>query len=99
MHSFVAAVLLGMCGLDQLGIHTEPDPPHAELRQPRQCAGGERDTVVRAQNLGQAILLKEPLKDRAALVRGGASEAATLEEVATEAILYREREAVPAIAE
>ena len=61
-------------------------------------AGGKRDAIVGAEDLGQAVLLKQPREDRTALSISGAGEAATGEQVATETILHGERVTIAAIA-
>ena len=52
MHSFMAAVLLGFTGLDELRQDTEPNPPGRQLGQSSQGVVGKRDTVVAADALG-----------------------------------------------
>jgi hypothetical protein len=64
VHPFVPAVLLRMSRIDQFRVNPQLDPPHAQLRQPSEGLGGERDAVVGPENLGQAVFLKESPKHR-----------------------------------
>jgi hypothetical protein len=46
MHALMAAVLLGMAGLDALDGDAEPEPPDGELREVEQAVwAGEENTV------------------------------------------------------
>jgi len=46
VHAFVPAVLVGMRGLDQLGVDAEPNPPHRKLGQATEGRRREWDAVV-----------------------------------------------------
>jgi len=59
----MAAVLLGMAGLNAFDCDPEPQPPDRELRELKQSVrGSERDSVVRADCAGQAAFPEKPLK-------------------------------------
>lgn len=92
MHAFMATVLFGMRGLDELGGDAETDPPDGESRQAAERAGGERDPVVGADDLREAVCLEQAPEDRVGgcVRRGG--EALAPEQVSAEAIGDREGE-------
>src|SRR5579871_4433783 len=63
MHALVAAVLLGMAGLDAFDGDAEPQPPDGELGEIEQAVRtGERDAIVGTDRRGQAALLEELLE-------------------------------------
>src|SRR2546423_720638 len=60
MHAFMAAVLLGMAGLDSFNANPQPEPPDCQLAQVKQGVGGsEGNAVVTADIGGPAALLKK----------------------------------------
>jgi hypothetical protein len=62
MHALVPPILLGVRRFEALRIDAEPHPPHAQLREPPQCAGREGDAVVGAQRLRQPVFVEQPLE-------------------------------------
>jgi len=62
---------VGMAGLDALNTIPRPEPPHGELAQVEQrMCGSERHTVIAADVVGQAALLKKPCQHREAYCPG-----------------------------
>ncbi len=98
VHAFVAAVLLGLAGLDEFGEDAEADPPDRERGEAAERVGGEGGTVVGADTLRQAVLAEEALEDGPGAFDRWGGEPVTTEEEATEAILDGERIAVEAVA-
>jgi hypothetical protein len=98
VHPLVAAVLLRLARLDQLGIDPQPHPPDAELGEAAERPGGKRDAVVGTEDFRESVLSEQPLEDGPALSVGGAGEAATGEQVPAEAVLDGERVAVAPVA-
>jgi len=81
MHAFMAAVLLGMAGLDSFNANPQPEPPDCQLAQVKQGVGGsERNAVVTADVGRQAALLKKPLKHRKSVIFAGGRKSLTGEE-------------------
>jgi hypothetical protein len=63
MHALVAAVLLGMAGLDAFDGDPESEPPDGELGEIEQTVRtGERDAIVGTDRRGQAAFLEELLE-------------------------------------
>src|SRR5688572_17113404 len=62
IHSLMAAVLLGMRGLDEFGDDAEPDPPYGQRGKPPQCRGREGHAVVRADDSRQPVLVEQAEK-------------------------------------
>ena len=63
MHAFMAAILLGMAGLDAFDADAQAKPPDGEFAEVEQSVGGsERHAVIAANVGGQATFLKKPLK-------------------------------------
>jgi hypothetical protein len=98
MHPRVGTVLLGAGGQDPLVLNAQPDPPHVELRQPVNAAGGKRHAVVRANGARQPVLAEEAVEDRADALALGREQAVTAEQVARVLVGDRERIAIEAIA-
>jgi len=98
VHTLVAAVLLGLAGLDELGEDAEADPPDREPGEAAERVGGEGGAVVGADTLGQAVLAEEALEDGSGAFDGWGGEPVATEEEATEAILDGQRIAVEAVA-
>jgi hypothetical protein len=63
MHAFVAAVLLGMTGLDALDVEAEAEPPDGQLGEIeegiRACEG---NPIIRSDRRRQAALAEELLE-------------------------------------
>jgi hypothetical protein len=99
MHPLVAAVLLGVGGLDQFGADTQTDPPD---REPGEAAdgggGGERVAVIGADSLGQAVDAEDPLE--ILLRRDGRRRElrSAAEQVSAEAVGHGQGVAVKAVA-
>ena len=61
----VPAILLGMARRNPFEADAETEPPDGELAQPVQrVRGGEGHAVIRADGVGEPILLKRALEDR-----------------------------------
>jgi hypothetical protein len=99
VHPLVPAVLVGAGGLDELGADAKPEPPHAELREAAEGAGGEGLAVVGADPLGQPIGAEEPLEDLLGGLQQRTLEPVAGQEIAGVGVLDRERIAVAAIAQ
>src|SRR2546421_1032798 len=91
MHPLVPAVLLGMGGLDQLGMNAEADPPHRERRESAEGTGSKRRAVIGANPLGQAEATKEPLEYRPTRFARRLEETAAAEQKARGGVLDGER--------
>lgn len=98
VHALMASVLLGMGGLDDLGVDARADPPDRQPRQAAERRRGEGDAVVGAEDLRQAVLVEEPGEDRFRRPVGGGAQSLVAEQVATEAVHDRERVAVDPVA-
>jgi len=59
MEAFVAAVLLGARGFDELRLDAQLDPPDGELREPGDRGARERISVVGPDALGEPVLSEE----------------------------------------
>lgn len=63
MHAFVAAVLLGMAGLDTFDMDAKAQPPHRELAQAEERMGtGEGHAVVGTDRQRQAEVFERTLE-------------------------------------
>ena len=83
MHALVAAVLLGMAGLDAFDGDAESEPPDGELGEVEEAVrAGERDAIVGADRRGQAALLEELLEGGDGEVFPGRFERLTNQKVA-----------------
>ena len=58
MHPLVDAVLLRFSWLDQLGVDSQLDEPHRQLRQPCESIGSKRCTVIGSNAIGQSVGVK-----------------------------------------
>ena len=99
MHPFVAAILLGGGGLDELGADAELEPPDAELREATKRARGERLAVIGADARGEAILAKEAAEDQLRRLQARAVESLASQEIPGVRVLDGKRIAVAAIAQ
>jgi len=90
VHALVPAVLFGMGGFDQLGVDAEADPPDRQQREAAQRGGGERHTVVGADDPRQTVRFEDALKGRAGQGDGGGSQALTGQEVPAVAVHQRQ---------
>ncbi len=100
VHALVAAVLLGVAGLDALDGDAEAEPPDGQLGQVEQgIRTGERHPVIGADGAWQATLGEETLEggDGGLLARG--VEGFAEQQVAGGVIGDGERVAVTAVAE
>jgi hypothetical protein len=75
MHPFVAAILLGRGGLDELGADAELEPPDAKLREAPEGARGEWLAIVRADARGEAVRAKQAAEDQLRRLQERAVEA------------------------
>src|SRR5947207_10580681 len=83
MHTFVPAVLLGVCRFDALDGDPQTQPPHGQFAQAEESAGaGEGHTVVAADGARQAVVLEGSLKDTEGEVLAGALQAFAAQQVA-----------------
>jgi hypothetical protein len=97
VHAFVATVLLGLTGFDEIGQDAELDPPDGEARETAQGHGGEGRAVISANALWETELTEGPGEDGTGSEVGGSGEPLAGEEEATEAVLDGERIAVDAV--
>ncbi len=86
MHAFVAAVLLGLAGFDELRQHPKACPPGREAGEPGERVGGKRHPVVGADALGESVFLEQPREHRLRLPHCRGVERLAPQEVAAEAI-------------
>src|SRR6266446_1749486 len=82
MHPFVGAVLLRTGGQNPLVLNAQPDPPHVELREAVDAAGGERHAVVGANGPRQPVLAKEAIEGGSDALALGREQTLTAEQVA-----------------
>src|SRR5882762_2794955 len=69
MHALMAAVLLGMTGLDAFNSNPQPEPPDSKFAQVKLgVSRSEGHAVVSANVDRQAALLKKPLKHRKSVI-------------------------------
>ena len=97
VHTFVAAVLLGFSGFNELGGDAELDPPGTELGEPSEGHGSEGNAVVGADPFREAVGSENPLEHTHCGIEGGSQEPLALEEEAAVAVLDGEGVAVGAI--
>ena len=66
VHAFMAPVLLRLSGLDAFDADAEAQPPDRQGAEAEQgIGGGEGDTVIGADGLGEPIGVEGLLEDRA----------------------------------
>ena len=100
MHALVAAVLLGMAGLDALDGDAEPQPPDGELGEVEQAVRtGERDAVVGPDRQRQAAFAEELLEGGDGEVLAGQFKGFADQNKARGVVGDGQRIAVPPIAE
>src|SRR5208337_2818508 len=81
MHALMAAVLLGMAGLDPFNANPQSEPPDGKLAQIEQGVGGsEGNAIIAADVGGQAALFKKPLKHSESVVFSGGGKSFAGEE-------------------
>jgi len=97
MHALVAAVLVRLSGLDELGGDAEGDPPHGELGEASDGGGGEGMAVVGADPLGEAQLPEQMFEAPDGGLEIEPEHASAVQEEAGVAVLDREREAEAAV--
>src|ERR1700675_4646942 len=72
MHAFMAAILLGVTGLDPFDADTEPEPPERQFAQVAQGLSGSKGNTVIATDAGrQAALFKKPFQQSESAVFSG----------------------------
>ena len=91
VHSFMAAVLLGLAWLDELGDDTQANPPGRELRETGDGVAGEGVPVVGADALGQTVLAEEVTELPDGLLEVQAQHSVALEQEASVAVLDGKR--------
>src|SRR6266567_1072167 len=97
--TLVSAVLLRMARINPFMADAKLDPPYRQRRQTRGPGRGERRAVVGADYLRQAVLAKRPLQRRLALSILRAARRRQANQIAAEAIGYRERFNARAVAQ
>src|SRR6202041_3126226 len=81
MHAFLAAILLGVTGLDPFDADTEPEPPDRQFAPVEQGLGGSEGNTVSAADAGwQAALLKKPFQHGESVVFSGGRQGFTGEQ-------------------
>ena len=84
MHPLVSAVLLRIAWLDAFDANPEAQPPDRELAQTEDGIGaGEGKTVVGADRLRQAKVLKSPFKHGKCVDRFGRRQSIATDQVTT----------------
>ncbi len=58
VHSLMHSILLRLPGFDQLGVDTQLDEPHRQLRQPCQGIRCERHPIICSNAIGQSVDVK-----------------------------------------
>jgi hypothetical protein len=100
VHALVAAVLLGLAGLDALDGNAEPEPPDGELGEIEQRIGtSEGDAIVGANGRRQAALDKQLLEGGECEVLAGGLQSFAQEQEARGMVGDGERVAIAAVAE
>lgn len=97
MHPLVAAVLLRMSRLDQLGEDPQANPPDGKPREAPDGGGREWRSVVGADDLGEPVLPEEALEGRLGELVGRRQKRADVEQVAGEAVRDGQRIAIEAV--
>ncbi len=83
VHAFMAAVLLRMARLDALDLDAEAEPPDRELAEAKERIGTcERNAVIGADGLRQAVLLENGLEHRESIGFLGGGERLAGEQIA-----------------
>src|SRR5262249_29093270 len=98
VHPFMTTVLLGVRGLDELGVDAEANPPDGQAGQAAQGGGGEGHAVVGADDAWQAVLVKQPAEHGLAAGGFGGGQTLAGEQVAAEAVDDGEGVAVETVA-
>ena len=93
------AVLLRLAGIDPLVMNAQLRPPRRQRRKPAHARRSEGRAVVRADDLGQAILVKSPFKTRSRLTLARARGRREPDEITAMHVGDRQRLAANAIAE
>src|SRR6202042_2795302 len=100
MHAFLAAILLGVTGLDPFDADTEPEPPDRQFAPVEQGLGGSEGNTVSAADAGwQAALLKKPFQHGESVVFLGGRQGFTGEQKTAGGIGGGQRIAVLTIAQ
>src|SRR3981081_1974729 len=97
--ALVPAVLLRMTRIDPFMSDAELDPPHRQRRQAGGPGRGEWRTVVRPDDLPEAVLAERPLKWRLALGILRTAGRRQADQIAAEAIRHREGFGARAVAQ
>ena len=97
MHPFVAPVLLGTPGLDQLGENPQPNPPNRESTQAADGGRGERRSIVRPDDLRKPEGSEDLFEYRFRPLVAGGVKSFACEQVAGAAIRDGQRIAVDSI--
>ena len=97
VEAFMAAILLGMGGLDEFGADAQMEPPDLESGEAEDGLGGKRNAIIRANQGWETELGEEALKDRLDERQGDSWEGLAAEEVAAEGVDDGEGIAVDAI--
>jgi hypothetical protein len=95
----VDSVLLGLAGLDELGVDAELDEPDGKGGETGKGAGGEGDTVVGADAIRQPVLLKKHCEVLLGPLEGDGWVGIDAEEKPRSEIADREWEAVLTVLE
>src|ERR1051326_17967 len=98
MHSFVLTILLRLTWRDILHSNTQPQPPHAQSRQPTGSRRTKRRSVIHPDDLRSAILLEPQLKLAAHLLMRRSSHHLATQYVTAKQIAGRQGIAAPPIA-
>jgi hypothetical protein len=97
MHAFMATILLRFAGLDELGEDAQTNPPGGKGGESGQGLGGERNTVVGPDPVGEAVFFEEAGEHYFCARNSGGMEALATDEVAAEVIGDGEGKAIDAV--
>src|SRR5262245_3388354 len=98
VHPLVASVLRWPAWLDELGKDPQPNPPDRQSTQSADGCRRKRGAVIGADDSGKPEFLEDSLEDRLGTLVPRGIQTLASEQIPAEAIGYRERVAIDAIA-
>ena len=97
MHPFVAAILLGLPGLDKFWKDPEANPPSGKGGETGQGVGSEGDAIVGADAVGESEFFEEAGEDGFGAENSRGMEGLAANEVAAEVVGDGEGETIDAV--